>query len=207
MDTLVDQSSSGLVLQVILLGERCETPVLADVDLLSAGKLELGSSEGLNSDGGLVVPGSDGHEHLTNIHSSGDHHGLTESTSHTGLESIGTSARKHFVNSDNVIRMGSDSQVEEILTRGLNHVLVASNTGSLQSLGSDLLVLVRNQVNGRWESVARRSLVTDVVNTQLGVGDTSAVPRLRVRLVLAVAIAASWSSTHSETTNSTTTGT
>jgi hypothetical protein len=199
VDTLWDQSSSSLVLQVILLGELSETPVLANVDLLSAWELKLSSSEGLNGNGSLLLLGSDRHQDLTNVNSSCNHGWLTESSSHTGLESISTSTRKHLVDSDNVVWVSSDSQVEEILTGNLDHVLVASNTGSFEGLGSDLFVLIRNEVNSRWESVARRSLVTDVEDTELGVRDTSAVSGLGVWLVLAVAIATSWSSTHSET--------
>ena len=196
MDTLVDESARSLVLQVILLGELSEAPVLADVDLLSAGELELGSSQSLNGDGGLVLSGSDRHQHLTDVNASSNHHGLTEGTSHTGLESIRTGTRKHLVDSDNVIRMSTDSQVEEILTGNLDHVLVASNTSGLECFRTDLLVFIRNKVNSSWELIAMGSLVTNVVDTKLGVRDTSAVSGLRVRLILAVAIAASWSSTH-----------
>jgi hypothetical protein len=196
VDALVDEATSGLVLQVVLLGELSETPVLANVDLLSAGQLELGSSKGLSGGASLILSGSDRHQHLTDINSSGNHGWLTEGSSHTGLESIGTSARKHLVDSDNVVRVGSDSKVEEILTSRLDHVLVASDTSSLQSLGRDLFVFIRNKVNSGREHIARSLLVADVVNTQLRVRDTSAVSGLGVRLILAVAIAASWSSTH-----------
>jgi hypothetical protein len=92
--------------------------------------------------------------------------------------------------------MSSDSQVEEILTGDLNHVLVASDTSSLESLRGDLFVLIRNKVNSGWELIAGSSLVTDIVDTKLRVWDTSAVSRLWVWLVLAVAIATCWSSTH-----------
>ena len=147
MDTLVDETARSLVLQVVLLGETSEAPVLADVDLLSAGELELGSSQSLDSDGLLVLSGSDRHEHLTDINSGGDHDGLTEGTTHTGLESISTGTRKHLVDSDDVVRVGSDSQVEEILTGDLDHVLIASDTGSFQGLRGDLFVFIRNKVN------------------------------------------------------------
>jgi len=199
VNTLWDQSTSSLVFQVIFLRELSETPVLTNVDLLSAWKLKLSSSKGLDSNGGLLLLSSDRHQHLSNINSGSNHGWLTESSSHTCLESISTSTRKHLVDSDNVVWVSSDSQVEEILTSNLDHVLVASNTGSFKGLGSDLLQLIRNEVNSRWECVARSSLVTDVEDTKLGVRDTSAVSGLGVRLVLAVAIAASWSSTHSET--------
>lgn len=196
MDTLGEDAPSSLVLQVILLGELREAPVLADVDLLSAGELELSSSESLNSHGSLIFSGSNRHKDLTNINASGNHGRLTESASHTSLKSISTSTRKHLVDSDNVVGMSSDSQVEEVLTGDLNHVLVASNTSSFQGLRGDLFVFIGNKVNSGGELVARSLLVTNVVDTKLGVRDTSAVSGLGIRLILAVAIAACWSSTH-----------
>jgi hypothetical protein len=196
VDALVQEATSSLVLQVVLLGEFCEAPVLANVNLLSAGELELGSSESLSGGTDLVLSSSDRHQDLTDINSGGNHGWLTESASHTSLKSISTGARKHFVDSDNVIRMSSHSKMEEILTSGLNHVLIASNTSSLQSLRRDLFVFIRNKVNSGGEHITRSLLVADIVDAELGVGDTSAVSRLGVRLILAVAIAASWSSTH-----------
>jgi len=196
VDALINKTTSSLVLQVILLGESSEAPVLANVDLLSAGQLELGSSESLAGNGNLVLSGSDRHEDLTDVNSGGNHGRLSEGTSHTSLKSISTCARKHLVDSDNVVGVSSHSEMEEILTGDLDHVLVASDTSGLHSLRSDLLEFVRNEVNGGREHIAGGLLVADVVDTQLGVRDTSAVSGLGVRLILAVAIAASWSSTH-----------
>ena len=196
VDALIDETTSSLVLQVILLRESSEAPVLANVNLLSAGELELGSSKSLSSNGNLVLSGSDRHQNLTDIDSSGNHGRLTEGTSHTSLKSISTCARKHLVDSDNVVGVSSHSEMEEVLTGDLDHVLVASDTSGLHSLRGDLFVFIRNKVNSGGEHIARGLLVADVVDTQLGVGDTSAVSGLGVRLILAVAIAASRSSTH-----------
>ncbi len=46
------------------------------------------------------------------------------------------------------------------------------------------------------ELVIGSLLSADVVNSELGVRDTSVVARLRIRLVLLVSIAARWSSSH-----------
>lgn len=48
--------------------------------------------------------------------------GLAEGTTHTGLQSIGTGARQHLVDTDDVVRVGADAEVEGLLTGGLHHV-------------------------------------------------------------------------------------
>lgn len=48
--------------------------------------------------------------------------GLAEGTTHTGLKSIGTSARQHLVDTDDVVGVGADTEVEGFLSGGLHHV-------------------------------------------------------------------------------------
>lgn len=48
--------------------------------------------------------------------------GLAERTTHTGLKSIGTGARQHLVDTDDVVGVGADAEVEGLLTGGLHHV-------------------------------------------------------------------------------------
>jgi len=50
------------------------------------------------------------------------------------------------VGTDDVVRVGTNSEMERILSGGLDDVLVGANTRSLEGLGRDLLVLVGNQV-------------------------------------------------------------
>lgn len=78
---------------------------------------------------------------------------LSVSTTHTGLKSICTSARQHLVDSDDVVRVDTDTHVEGILSGGLDNVLVCANTGSLESFGRELFVLVGDQVSAEWELV------------------------------------------------------
>jgi hypothetical protein len=59
---------------------------------------------------------------------------LSPGTSHTLLKPIGSSTGQHLVDSDDVEGVGPDPQVERVLSRGLDDVLVAANTGSFQSL-------------------------------------------------------------------------
>ena len=106
----------------------------------------------------------------------------------TGLEPIGTSARKHLVHTQHVVRVRADAHVEVVLTHGVNHVLVARDAGSLQSLGRQLLVLVGHHVHGARVEGAGLLLSAGVEDADLRVRHTSAKPTLRVRLVLAVTI-------------------
>ena len=75
-------------------------------------------------------------------------------------------------------------------------VLVARNARSLQRVGRHLLLLHGDQVSTERELGARRFLGTQVVDADLGVRYTTAVPRLGVRLVLAVAVASSGAAAH-----------
>jgi len=86
--------------------------------------------------------------------------------------------------------------VEGVLTSLGLHVLVGSNTGGFERLGGQLLLLTGDEMDTVGELVVESLLSTDVVNSELGVRDTSVVARLRIRLVLLVSIAARWSSSH-----------
>ena len=66
--------------------------------------------------------------------------------------------------------MGPDPQVERVLSRGLDDVLVAANTGGLEGLRRDLLVLVRDQVGAEGEVIDRGPLSAQVEDPNLGIG-------------------------------------
>lgn len=51
---------------------------------------------------------------------------------------IGTSARKHFVDAEHVVRVHADSGVEALLGEVLHQVFVGADTRGLQRLGSKL---------------------------------------------------------------------
>ena len=107
--------------------------LLADYDGLSTRVLALGSSKSFLSVLNIVVSSSNRHEDGTNVNSSSFADGLTEGASHTSLESIGSSAGKHLVDSENVPRVNSHSHVESVLTSFVCHVLVSSNTSGFHS--------------------------------------------------------------------------
>ena len=73
-------------------GQLGETPLVGDSNFLSSGEFEFTSSESFNSMGNVLSGNSDGVENLVNFNSASFTKSLTEGTSHTGLESISTSA-------------------------------------------------------------------------------------------------------------------
>jgi hypothetical protein len=63
------------------------------------------------------------------------------------LQSIGTGARQHLVDTDDVVGVDTDTQVETFLSGELDEVLVGANTGGLKSFRAQLLVLVGDHVD------------------------------------------------------------
>ena len=68
------------------------------------------------------VTSTDAHDDLTNVDTGNSAVGLTPGTTHTGLQSIGTSARQHLVDTDDVVRVGSDSEMETFLAGDFDEV-------------------------------------------------------------------------------------
>lgn len=196
VSTVVLDLTVSLLSSVVVSVKRSETPLLRDYDLLLTWELVSGSSQTLNDNVLVGVLGSDGQENLTNIDSGSQTVRLTPSTSHTLLQSISTGTRQHFVDSQDVEWVDSDSQVERVSSGDLGDVLVSTDTGGFQSLRGQLLKLVGDQVDTQWKLVDSSLLLTQVVDSDLGVRYGSVVSRLWVRLVLTVSVASSWSSSH-----------
>lgn len=72
----------------------------------------------------------------------------------------------------------TDTHVERLLSGRLDDVLVGANTGGLEGLRGELLVLVRDEVAAEGEVIDGSLLAAQVVDPDLGVGDTTVVPRL-----------------------------
>jgi hypothetical protein len=104
---------------------------------------------------------------------------------------ICSGARQHLVDAENVVGVHANSHVERVLTGCLEQVLVRADAAGLQRLGGELLMLAGDQVDTQGELIDVRALATQIEDADLGIGNTSHVPRLRVRLVLAIAVAAS----------------
>jgi len=177
-------------------GPASETPFARHEQLLTARELEFGSPEGLDDVGLMLVFATHAHHRLANVHASHQSLGLAESSSHSGLKPIGSGARQHFVDADDVERVNAKSHVESVLSHEFHHVLVGANTGGFQGLGGELFVLVGDHVDAKRELVDARSFTTQIVNTNLRIGDTPAKPRLGVRFVLAVPITPRRPATH-----------
>ena len=92
--------------------------------------------------------------------------------------------------------MDTASHVEVILAHVLGQILVASDTTGLQCFGGDLLDLIGHDVHDEGEVGGGGFLAADVVDADLGIGDTTVVAGLGVGLTTTDAVATSWSSAH-----------
>jgi hypothetical protein len=81
-----------------------------------------------------------------------------------------------------VIGVDTDTEMERLLSADLDEVLVGANTGSLESLGAQLLVLVGHHVDAEGEVVDIGLLASQIEDPDLGVRDTTVEPGLGVRL-------------------------
>jgi len=189
-------TTGSLLLQVLLATERREAPVLRDDDLLPARELVLGTSESLESHSAVGVASAHAHDDLTDIDTGDSSIWLAPGTTHAGLQTIGTSARQHLVDADDVVRVGADAQMETFLSGGLDEVLVGANASGFQSLRAQLLILVGDEVDAQREVIDSSTLSAKIEDSNLGVGHTTVEARLGVRLVLAVAVAASRTAGH-----------
>lgn len=193
-------AASSLALEVVVAAEGSEAPVLGDDDLLATGELVLRSSKSLESEvlvcGELVigrleinprvrltgVASADAEDDLANVDTGDSAVGLAPGTTHTSLQSIGTGARQHLVDADDVEGVGADAQVETLLAAVLDEVLVGANTGGLEGLGAQLLILVGDEVDAEREVVDVGTLAAEIEDANLGVGYTTVEARLGVRL-------------------------
>ena len=128
VDTVTLDLAFLLELDEIRVDVRGETVFTGDENLLTAGELELGSTEGLLGMGNVLNLRSDGDEDGANTDTSGFTKGLAVGVTHTGLESISTGAGEHLVDADNVPGVNSDADMESFLTSSSDHVFVGSNT-------------------------------------------------------------------------------
>lgn len=128
------------------------------------------------------VTSADAHDDLTNVDTGNSAVRLAPGTTHTGLQSIGTSARQHLVDTDDVEGVGADTQVETFLAAVLDEVLVGADTGGLEGLRAQLLILVGDKVNAQGEVVDIGTLAAQIEDLDLGVGYTTVEPGLGERL-------------------------
>lgn len=116
--------------------------------------------------------------------------------SHTSLKSISSGTRKHFVDTDDVPWVDSDSNMESEFTSVDLHVFVGSDTGSFKSFRGDLLFLVGNKMDAHWELIPTGLLRSSVIDSDFGVWHSTIEARLWIWLILLVSVATRWSSSH-----------
>lgn len=134
--------------------------------------------------------GADGHDDLANVNSGYCALGLSKSTPHTCLQPVSTSTGQHLVDSDDMEGVEPHSDMKAIFATAFYHVFVGTNTGSLQGFRRELLILIRHHVATQWKLVHFCLLPAQIKDTDLGIRDTSAEARLRVRLVLTIPVTA-----------------
>mmetsp|Transcript_39207 Transcript_39207/g.97116 ORF Transcript_39207/g.97116 Transcript_39207/m.97116 type:complete len:228 (+) Transcript_39207:17-700(+) len=190
------EPASGQALGVLLAVPLGETPLAGEDDLLAPGELELGAAHGLDAPSLVDIARADGDQDVPNLDAGHHGVGLAVGMAHTGLKAISTGAGQHLVDADHVVGVGAHAHVETLTAAELGQALVGSDTGSLQGVGGNLLTLVGDKVDHEGEVRAGGGLSADIINADLGVGDTTAVPGLNERLVLAVPVALGRSSAH-----------
>ncbi|GET85701.1 60S ribosomal protein L10, putative [Leishmania tarentolae] len=188
---------AGITERLVLGAEDVgESPVLGHDDDLAARELHLGAAQGLEGLRHVRLLGAHGQQDLTNADTGAHAVRLTEGTTHTRLQTIGTGAREHLVDAQHVEGVGAGAHVEHVLVGTLHHVLVGLNAGSLQRFGRDLLQLAGHHVDAHGELIDGGATAANVEVADLRIRHTSAEARLRVGLVLAEPVAAGRTAGH-----------
>jgi len=165
-------------LQLLVLGalKLGESPFLGDEDLLASGVLELGSTQGFNDSGSVLVIGSDAHDGLSDVDTGNGSLGFAEGTSHSSLEPISSGTRQHFVDADHMEGVNTHPDVECILTAVLHQVFVGANATGFEGFGRQLLVFIGHQMNTQRKVIYDGPFATQIEDPDLGIGDTSVEP-------------------------------
>jgi len=152
-----------------------ESPFLGSVDLLSSRELEFRSPESFNSNSLMLVFASDGNQSLTNVNTGNRSLRFAKSTSHSCLEPISSCTRQHFVDSVDVVRVSSDTDVESIFSSYFYHVLVGTDSGSLKCFTGKLLLLVGHKIHTLRKIINGSPLLTKIKDPNLRIWYTTQV--------------------------------
>jgi hypothetical protein len=191
-------SELALAKETLVLGasEFGEAPLVRHVDLLTSGKLEFGAAQSLDQMRPVHVLATDRQQRLADHDTSHCAQRFAVGATHARLQTIGAGARQHLVDANDVERMHPNATVEVLFADVLHHVLVAADAGGLERLGTQLFILVGDQVHAQRELGAGGLLATQVEDADLRVWHTTAMARLDVWLVLTVSVTSCWTSTH-----------
>ena len=121
---------------------------------------------------------------------------LTEGVPHTGLKSIGTSGRKHLVDSEDVEWVEVDTDVVG-LTHGLHHVTVRADTSSFEGFTGNVFVLEEDEADAVWVGLSKSGPGTSLVTLDTWIWNTTAEAALWIWTALEVTVATSWTTAHS----------
>ena len=168
-DTIGHELVLAQELFVLLALELGEAPLVRHVDLLTAGKLELGTTQRLDDHRLVLILGTHRHDRLADVDACDCAERLAEGATHTRLQTIGACARQHLVDADDVEGMDAHADVEGVLAAVLDKVLVGADARRLETLGRELLILVGHQVHAEWELLALGPLAAQVEDTDLGI--------------------------------------
>merc|ERR1712180_151964 len=119
----------------------------------------------------MCILASDRHERLSDINTSNGSLWFTVSSPHSGLETIGSGTRQHFVDTDNVEGVDSYTDVECILTSNLGHVLVGTDTSRFESFRRQLFVLIGHQIHTLGELINVHLFLTEIEDSDLWDGN------------------------------------
>jgi len=193
----VGHDRAGVLAGLVLLrSETSEANLARHIDSLTTGELHLGATESLDEVGTVGSLGANREDDVTDIDTGNHARGLAEGTTHTGLQTIGTCAGKHLVDTEHVEGMHTHTEVEALLSGVLCEVLVGANTSCLKSLRRVVLLLQRDKMDTEREIINTSITITKIVHADLAVRNTTAVARLDVRLAVLNTIATTRTSTH-----------
>jgi hypothetical protein len=199
ISTILQHPLLLLHLLILCLLHIRKAPLFRDDNLLPARELVPRTAERFDDHWRVLVFAADRHDDLANVHAGDRAVRLAPGTAHASLQPISTSTAQHLVNPQHMERMHPDPQMERILPARLGNILVRTNPRSLQRLAGELFVFVRDEVAAERELVDVGAFAAQIEDSDFGIRNTTVVPRLGVRLVLAVAVAASGTATHFST--------
>jgi len=176
------------------LGVWCESPLLRLNDKLLSWELEFASTERFDDLRLVLWSCSARDEDLSDLDTSSQTLWFTVGTSHTGLKSISSGARKHLVDTEYVVWVDTDTHVEIFLTNGSGQEFVGANSRGFESFTGELFQLIGYQVDAQWEFHHTGCLETKIVDTDLWVWHTTVEPGFWVRFVFTVPVTSCWSS-------------
>merc|ERR1711976_370441 len=94
----------------------------------------------------VLLKGSNGHNFISNFDSACLSISFTPCISHTALKSISSSTTQHFIDSQHVPWMNSNSHVVVIFCATFVHVFITGNTCGFKCFGSQLFSFMKQGV-------------------------------------------------------------